>query len=181
MFDFPGYGHAEPRGYLALGVSPLQRYYCASDRWFFLAARPADRPAMAAITGLNEVADLTGAALERALEAAFAAEDAAGLVARLTDAGIAAQVVVPVAELMTDRGVQARGLSVSQLVAGVGSCTMPGVSPRLSGTPALVGSPPRRPGEDAKAVLASVGLADRLDALERGWIVRATDLPAAWP
>jgi hypothetical protein len=26
-----------------------------------------------------------------------------------------------------------------------------------------------------------VGMADRLDALERGWVVRATDLPAAWP
>jgi len=24
-------------------------------------------------------------------------------------------------------------------------------------------------------------LADRLDALERRWVVRATDLPAAWP
>jgi crotonobetainyl-CoA:carnitine CoA-transferase CaiB-like acyl-CoA transferase len=77
--------------------------------------------------------------------------------------------------------VRARGLSVSQDVAGVGSCTMPGVSPRLSDTPALAGYPPRRPGEDARQVLASVGLADRLDALERGWVVRATDLPAAWP
>jgi crotonobetainyl-CoA:carnitine CoA-transferase CaiB-like acyl-CoA transferase len=58
---------------------------------------------------------------------------------------------------------------------------MPGVSPRLSGTPALAGHPPRRPGADAAAVLASVGLDGRLDALERGWVVRATDLPAAWP
>ena len=58
---------------------------------------------------------------------------------------------------------------------------MPGVSPRLSDTPALAGHPPRRPGEAARQVLASVGLADRLDALERGWVARATDLPAAWP
>ncbi|MGH3271889.1 MAG: hypothetical protein ACRDN1_22905, partial [Trebonia sp.] len=101
-------------------------------------------------------------------------------VARLAGAGIAAHAVVPVAELMTDAVARARGLSVTQEVAGVGSCTMPGVSPRLSGTPALVGHPPHRPGEDAGQVLASVGLADRLDALERGWVVRATDLPAAW-
>jgi hypothetical protein len=58
---------------------------------------------------------------------------------------------------------------------------MPGVSPRLSATPALVGHPPHRPGEDARPVLAAAGLADRLDALERGWVVRSADLPPAWP
>jgi crotonobetainyl-CoA:carnitine CoA-transferase CaiB-like acyl-CoA transferase len=181
MFDFPGYQPAEPRGYFALGESPLQRYYRASDRWFFLAARPADLPALAAVTGLTEIAGLTDADREHALEAAFAAAEASSLVTRLTDAGVAAHVVVPVAELMIDDRVRARGLSVTQQVDGVGSCTMPGVSPRLSDTPALVGRPPGRPGEDATEVLASVGLADRLEALERGWVIRATDLPAAWP
>jgi crotonobetainyl-CoA:carnitine CoA-transferase CaiB-like acyl-CoA transferase len=181
MFSFPGYRSAEPHGYFALGENPLQRYYRAGDRWFFLAARQADLAALAAVSGLGEIADLADAAREQALEAAFAAEDATSLVERLTGAGVAAHVVVPVAELMTDPGVRGRGLSVSQQVEGVGSCTMPGVSPRLSDTPALVGSPPRRPGEDARGVLASVGLADRLDALERGWVLRATDLPAAWP
>jgi crotonobetainyl-CoA:carnitine CoA-transferase CaiB-like acyl-CoA transferase len=178
MFDFPGYRPAEPRGYRALGESPLQRYYRARDRWFFLAARPADVPALAAIAGLGE---LTGADREQALEAAFASWDAGDLVARLTGAGIAAHVVVPVAALMTDPAVRGRGLSVTQQVDGVGSCTMPGVSPLLSATPAQVGSPPRRPGEDARDVLGSVGMADRLAALERSWVVRATDLPAAWP
>ena len=182
MFDFPGYRSAEPRGYFALGESPLQRYYRAADRWFFLlAARPEDIPALAAVTRQPELARRTGAALEAALEDAFAADTAQAVVARLADAGIAAHVVVPIADLMTDAVVRARGLSVSQDVAGVGICTMPGVSPRLSDTPALAGNPPRRPGEDARQVLASVGLADRLDALERGWVVRATDLPAAWP
>ncbi len=181
MFDFPGYRPAEPRGYSALGESPLQRYYRAADRWFFLAARPEDIPALAAVTRQPELARRTGAALEAALDDAFAADTAQAVVARLADAGVAAHVVVPIADLMTDAVVRARGLSVSQDVAGVGSCTMPGVSPRLSDTPALAGHPPRRPGEDARQVLASVGLADRLDALERGWVVRATDLPAAWP
>jgi crotonobetainyl-CoA:carnitine CoA-transferase CaiB-like acyl-CoA transferase len=89
--------------------------------------------------------------------------------------------VVPIAEVMADPAARERGLSVTQEVAGAGSCTMPGVSPRLSDTPALVGRPPVRPGESAREVLASVGLAGRLDALERRWVVRATDLPAAWP
>ena len=181
MFDFPGYRPAEPRGYFALGESPLQRYYRAADRWFFLAARPEDIPALAAVTRQPELAHRTGAPLEEALEGAFATDTAQAMAARLTDAGVAAHVVVPIADLMTDVVVRARGLSVTQEVAGVGSCTMPGVSPRLSDTPALAGHPPRRPGEDARKVLASVGLADRLDALERGWVVRATDLPPAWP
>jgi crotonobetainyl-CoA:carnitine CoA-transferase CaiB-like acyl-CoA transferase len=103
------------------------------------------------------------------------------MVARLTGAGIAAHVIVEVAELMTDATVRARGLSVTQEVAGVGSSIMPGVSSRLSDTPALRGHPPRRPGEDTKQVLASVGLADRLDSLERAWVIRASDLPKAWP
>jgi len=31
-------------------------------------------------------------------------------------------------------------------------------------------------------VLASVGLADQLDALERGWVIRSSaDPPPAWP
>jgi crotonobetainyl-CoA:carnitine CoA-transferase CaiB-like acyl-CoA transferase len=181
MLDFAGYQPTEPRGYDALGEGPLQRYYRAADRWFFLAARPADLPALAEVTGDEAVAAGEGAALEQALAGAFAKAAAGELVARLQAAGVAAHVVVPVAELMTDPVVRDRGLSVTQEVTGAGSCTMPGVSPRLSDTPALVGHPPHRPGADAGPVLATAGLADRLDALERRWVVRATDLPAAWP
>jgi crotonobetainyl-CoA:carnitine CoA-transferase CaiB-like acyl-CoA transferase len=181
MFDFPGYIPAEPRGYRAVGEGPLHRYYRASDRWFFLAARPQDVPALVRVTGLAEAAELSGEALEAALERAFAADHANAIAGRLSDAGIAAHVVVPIAELMTDDVVRARGLSVTQDVAEVGPCTMPGISPRLSATPARLGHAPRRPGADAKAVLASVGLGDRLDELDRAWVVRASDLPAAWP
>jgi crotonobetainyl-CoA:carnitine CoA-transferase CaiB-like acyl-CoA transferase len=181
MFDFPGYQPAEPRGYYTLGASPRQRYYRAADRWVFLAARPEDMPALAAVTGVPEVAASTGPDLAAALAAAFATVGATELAARLTAAGIAAHAVVPIAELMTDAVVQGRGLSVIQDVTGVGKCTMPGVSPRLSDTPALVGHPPSRPGADAERVLGSVGLAERLAALERGWVVRAADPPPAWP
>ncbi len=181
MFDVPGYVPSEPRGYAALGEGPLQRFYRASDRWFFLGARPADLPALAEITGSADLASRAGPALGHELADAFKGECAVGLVGRLTDAGIAAHAVVPIAELMTDDVVRARGLSVTQEVPGAGSCTMPGISPRLSATPARVGRPPRQPGADAEAVLAAVGMADRLDALDRSWVVRATELPAAWP
>jgi len=138
--------------------------------------------AIATNTGAtNTGATNTSAALEQALEAAFAPVAAGELVARLRDAGVAAHVVLPIAAVMADPVARERGLSVTQDVPGAGSCTMPGVSPRLSDTPALVGRPPVPPGGSAKEVLAAVGLADRLDALERRWVVRATDLPAAWP
>ena len=181
MFDFPGYRATEPRGYFALGEGPLQRFYRAADRWFFLAARPQDREGLADLTQRPEIADLTGDDLAAALAAAFATSDAQALVDRLAAADIAAHAVVPVADLMADTLVRSRGLSVTQEVENAGSCTMPGVSVRLSDTPARVGRAPRRPGADAAAVLAEVGLAERLEALERGWVVRATDLPAAWP
>jgi crotonobetainyl-CoA:carnitine CoA-transferase CaiB-like acyl-CoA transferase len=182
MFDFPGYQPAEPRGYYTLGAGPLQRYYRAADQWFFLAARPEDLPVLAAVTGVPEIAaGLEPARMEAVLAEAFATVGAAELVARLTGADVAAHAVVPVADLMTDAVVRERGLSVIQDVAGAGKCTMPGVSPLLSETPALVGHPPSRPGADAALVLASVGLADRLDALERGWVVRSADPPPAWP
>jgi crotonobetainyl-CoA:carnitine CoA-transferase CaiB-like acyl-CoA transferase len=186
MFDFDGYAPSEPRGYDALGEGPLQRYYRGADGWFFLAARPADLPALAQVTGDEAVSasagpGSAGAGLGEALEAAFAPAPASETVARLQAAGVAAHVVVPIAGVMADPVARERGLSVTQEVPGAGRCTMPGVSPRLSATPALVGHPPHRPGEDAEPVLASVGLADRLDALQRRWVVRATDLPAAWP
>ena len=183
MFDFPGYRPDEPRGYRALGEGPLQRYYRAADRWFFLAARPDDIPALAAVTGLPEDAVADGVVRPEGtvLEAAFAAATAEDLVTRLTSAGIAAHLVTGLAELMTDPVARARELSVTQEVPGAGACTMPGVSPRLSDTPARPGHPPHRPGEDAREILASVGLDGRLDALERAWVIRATDLPAAWP
>jgi crotonobetainyl-CoA:carnitine CoA-transferase CaiB-like acyl-CoA transferase len=87
---------------------------------------------------------------------------------------------VPVAELMTDAYVRQRGLSVTQIVEGVGETTAPGVPVRLSRTPMRVGEPPHRPGSDAPSILGELGMADELSKLEQAWVLQVNDLPPAW-
>jgi len=54
MFDFAGRPpHDEPRGPQAKGYGPLYRCYEASDGWFFLAAKPAQWPALAQAAGVD--------------------------------------------------------------------------------------------------------------------------------
>ena len=180
MLDCAGHVAAEPRGYEALGEGPLYRFYQASDRWFFLAALPSQKEAMLSLLGLGTAGALEGDALEAALAKRFAGATTREWVDCLLRAGISAQAVVPVAELMADAGVRARGLSVSQEVEGAGACTMPGLSVHLSSTPMRLGDPPRRPGSDAGAILRALGMEAELPSLEKAWAIRASDLPPAW-
>jgi len=179
MLRYKGHVADEPRGYGALGTGPLNRFYQARDRWFFLAATKQNASKLNEVEGLA-VSGLDGAKLEAALADAFARNTASEWVKRLTKAGIAAQAVVPVKELMTDPYVRQRGLSVSQNVESVGETTAPGLSVRLSRTPMRLGEPPHRPGSDAPAILTRIGLADDLSKLEQQWLLQVNDLPAAW-
>jgi len=179
MLRFAGYQATEPRGYFALGSGPLNRFYKASDAWFFLALRSADRSHLKSVPGLEGV-DPDSEGLEQALEAAFARETAAVWTERLRKAGVSAQPRVPVAELMTDPYVKKRGLSVCQEVEDVGETTAPGLSVRLSRTPMRLGDAPRRPGSDAAAILEEIGMADQLARLEKAWVLQASDLAPAW-
>ena len=178
MLRYEGHVADEPRGYGALGTGPLNRFYQASDRWFFLAVPSQNAAKLQGIEGLA-VDGLEGTKLETALTDAFLRETAATWVRRLCDAEIAAQAVVPVGELMQDEHVKRRRLSVSQTVEGVGETTAPGLSVRLSRTPMRLGEP-HRPGSDAAAILGRLGMTDQLEKLERAWVLQVNDLPAAW-
>jgi crotonobetainyl-CoA:carnitine CoA-transferase CaiB-like acyl-CoA transferase len=180
MLEYAGHVADEPRGYEALGTSPLNRFYQASDRWFFLAAPLMDAACLSTVDGLEDTAGLEGAELERALEATFAELPAAVWVERLLRAGASAHAVVPAAELMADPAVCAQGLSVTQSVEVVGEATMPGLSVRLSRTPMRLGEPPHRPGSDAAQILDELGIGDRLPGLARAWALQVEDLPPAW-
>jgi crotonobetainyl-CoA:carnitine CoA-transferase CaiB-like acyl-CoA transferase len=178
MLRYEGYVADEPRGYGALGTGPLNRFYQASDRWFFLALPEKDAEKLAAVSGLA-LSGLSGTKLESLLEETFPGEPAATWVQRLCDAGIAAQAVAPVAELMQDENVKRRGLSVSRDVEGAGETTAPGLSVHFSRTPMRLGEP-HRPGSDAAAILQRIGMGDRLAKLEQAWVLQVNDLPPAW-
>jgi crotonobetainyl-CoA:carnitine CoA-transferase CaiB-like acyl-CoA transferase len=174
MLDYAGATHDEPRGYEAQGTGPLNRYYRASDGWFFLAAAGAE----AELSTLMQV-DLSSPDLESSLIEAFAADSAETWVAKLQAVGVAAHAVTPLARVMVDDQVLARGLSITQEVAGR-EATMPGIGVRLSETPLRVAGTVHQPGSDAAEVLEEIGWADRLEALERAWVLRTRDLPPTW-
>jgi crotonobetainyl-CoA:carnitine CoA-transferase CaiB-like acyl-CoA transferase len=171
MLDYAGHVSDEPRGYMALGTGPLNRFYQGSDGiWFFLAVPECDAEKLSQVEGLQP----------GDLETSFKQQTAAEWVQRLRDHGLSAQVRVPVAELMQDAYVRKRGLSVTQEVDGIGATTAPGLPVRLSRTPMRLGDPPRRPGSDAAAILQELGMQEAVAKLERAWVLQASDLPAAW-
>jgi crotonobetainyl-CoA:carnitine CoA-transferase CaiB-like acyl-CoA transferase len=173
MLDYAGKVWEEPRGWHALGSGPLQRFYQAQDGWFFLAARSHEAARLSAVLGLP-VFD------EARLECCFAEQPAAIWVERLRQAGVSAQVVVHLSDLMQDPWVRDHELSVTQCADDVGNVTYPGLSVRLSETPMLLGSAARRPGADAESVLGEIGLTDAIPRLEQKWVLQTTNLPSAW-
>ena len=171
MLDYAGKVYDEPRGWTALGTGPLQRFYRAQDGWFFLGARHADAGRVTEAVGVKAVGDLEGRFLEQPV---------AAWVERLRAAGVSAQAVVSLPDLMTDPWVREHGLSVSQCSEEVGEVTYPGRSVQMSDTPVRLGPPARQPGADGPAVLAEIGLADAVEKLERQWVLQTTNLPRGW-
>jgi crotonobetainyl-CoA:carnitine CoA-transferase CaiB-like acyl-CoA transferase len=88
-----------------------------------------------------------------------------GVVSALTTAGIGAQQLVSATALMNDPWVVAHGLSLTRVAAGGDAITAIGPPFRLSRTPVVPGTLVAAPGADGADVLASVGMADRIDEL----------------
>ena len=68
MLQYAGTCVDEPRGYMTLGTGPLNRFYQAQDRWFFLGASAMGRQ-LADVEGLQTAG--LGEELEKALEDQF--------------------------------------------------------------------------------------------------------------
>ncbi len=156
----------EPRGQDALGSSPLNRAYEASDGWLFLAAPPRHRAALDGVEGLASITGLEGEALESELERLLAGRAVDSWVGRLTARGIGAhRVVFDMRELLDDPWVQAHGLSITREHDDWGPITTTGPTTRLSRTPVVPGRPAPRPGSNSREILEEVGLGDRFESL----------------
>jgi crotonobetainyl-CoA:carnitine CoA-transferase CaiB-like acyl-CoA transferase len=176
---FEGKEWTEPRGQRALGSGPLHRLYRASDGWFFLGTRPDDLPCLAAVEGLAGIDGVPADALAAFLEERLAGDTVASWVERLTAAGAGAHRLVSANELMEDPWVRAHGLAVTREHDGVGSFTTIGPAARLQRTPMVLGRPVPQPGADAPAVLASIGMRERLDELVQAGAVAVPALAPA--
>jgi len=195
LLDYPGKTWTEPAGPGALGEGPLQRFYRASDGWFFLGVTETDLIRLSGVPGLELTAlettveagpRTTGGGeagreeLGKLLEERFLARPAAAWVAALQSAGLGAHEVVDLAALMADPRARGRRMSVTQVSPEAGEVTMPGIAIKMSATPPRLGEAAGQPGADAREVLRLAGLAGSLSELEQLWAVQATGLPAGW-
>jgi crotonobetainyl-CoA:carnitine CoA-transferase CaiB-like acyl-CoA transferase len=174
--DYQGKKWDEPHGQEALGSGPLDRMYQAGDGWLFLAARTKD---LARCAELADLAGVSGAELERALEERMRSRGVAAWVEALTRGGIGAHRVVPsLPELMTEPLTQARGLAVTRDHEGFGPITTTSPGMRLSRTPVTAGRPAAKPGSDAASVLAEIGMAGELERLIRDGVIAVDGVKA---
>jgi crotonobetainyl-CoA:carnitine CoA-transferase CaiB-like acyl-CoA transferase len=150
MVDFAGRRWDEPSGLAATGWGPLYRLYKGSDRWFFLAAQqPGQLARLAMIEGLHGVDQAPASEFPALLAVRFAAAPAAAWVARLTAAGLSAQVARDVHENMADPVHIARGLSILRDHPELGRICNVGRSRRFSRTRSIHCSRRRRSGATA--------------------------------
>jgi crotonobetainyl-CoA:carnitine CoA-transferase CaiB-like acyl-CoA transferase len=179
MQAYTGKRWDEPRGQDSLGSGPLHRAYQARDGWFFVGARQEDAPRLAAVHGLGDLTSLRGEALEQALETHFRTDTVAHWVERLTAAGIGAhRHIADLETLMQDPWVTAHGLSLTREHDAMGLVTTCGPVPRLSRTPIRIGQPAPKPGADGPAILAEMGLGERLEGLIEAGVVRVDGVAA---
>ncbi|MFI7673125.1 CaiB/BaiF CoA transferase family protein [Actinophytocola sp. NPDC049390] len=170
----------EPAGPGARGHTPLQRFYRASDRWFFLGATLADLYRLTEVAGFTVPRGRSLDVLQPRFDAAFATRTAREWVDVLRAMGIGAHEVVDLAELMTDPLVRERGLSVTQVSAEVGEVTMPGIALSMSATGPRIGAPVAPAGTDAVEVLDRIGLGAAVPDLEARGALQTAGLPHGW-
>jgi crotonobetainyl-CoA:carnitine CoA-transferase CaiB-like acyl-CoA transferase len=130
----------------ALGWSPSQRLYRASDGWLFVADHPAD-------------------------EHEFESETVATCVEKLAHQGISAHALVPIDALMRDQWVIDHGLSLTCLLDTGETVTAVGPPARLSRTPVQPGQPAPTPGTDAASILRDIGRDAQLEELVRMGVI----------
>jgi formyl-CoA transferase len=161
----------EPTGSSMPGIAPTNAYRCSDG--FALIAGNGDsifRRLMAAIGrgDLADAPDLAGnvgrvarvAEIDAAIEAWTATRTVAEVLAAMATARVPAGKVYTAKDIHDDPHYRARAMIVPQITRDGWSLDVPGVVPRLTGTPGTLRSPAPRLGEDSDAVLRELGLGD---------------------
>jgi len=168
----------EPTGSSMPGIAPTSAYRCSDG--FALIAGNGDsifRRLMAAI-GRDDLADAPDLAgnvgrvarvteIDAAIEAWTAQRTVADVLAAMAAARVPAGKVYTAKDIHDDPHFRARGMIVAQVTRGGWSLDVPGVVPRLTGTPGTLRSPAPLLGEDTDAVLRELGLGDEAIAALR--------------
>jgi crotonobetainyl-CoA:carnitine CoA-transferase CaiB-like acyl-CoA transferase len=164
MLTYAGQKRDEPRGLYAKGWNVQDRFYKASDRWFYLVAPgPDGRDRLIRVAGVTpESADL-----EAALAARFATAPAAHWVERLNASGIGAHVAAKLTDVLTDESAERRRLVLRWNENGKELRSL-GLVARMSMTQPMPGKAAPL-GAHSREVLAENGLANRFaDLLANG-------------
>ncbi len=161
----------EPGGSALPGIAPSNAYRCADgvvlvagngDSIFKRLMKAIGRedlgedPALAHNAGrVARVAEIDGA-----IEAWTAARNVDEVLAVLTAADVPVGKVYTAADIAADPHYQARDMLLEQTTREGRTLTVPGIVPKLLGTPGRLRTPAPRLGEDTDAVLAGLGLTD---------------------
>jgi len=161
----------EPTGSSMPGIAPTNAYRCSDG--FVLIAGNGDsifRRLMEAIgrSDLANAPDLAGnvgrvarvAEIDGAIEAWTSTRTVADVLAAMAAARVPAGKVYTAKDIHEDPHYRARQMIVRQVTRDGWSLDVPGVVPKLSGTPGTLRSPAPRLGEDTEAVLRELGLGD---------------------
>jgi crotonobetainyl-CoA:carnitine CoA-transferase CaiB-like acyl-CoA transferase len=166
MLEYAGQMRDEPRGLNAKGWNAQDRFYRASDRWFYLAAPgPEGRDRLTRVAGLGSgIADL-----ESRLAECFATAPAASWVEKLVAAGIGAHVAAKLTDVLTDESAERRGLMLRWYENGKEARSL-GLVSRMSMTQPIPGKPAPL-GADSRELVTEAGLADRFADLIAAGVV----------
>ena len=161
----------EPTGSSMPGIAPTNAYRCSDG--FVLIAGNGDsifRRLMEAIgrSDLANAPDLAGnvgrvarvAEIDGAIEAWTSTRTVADVLTAMAAARVPAGKVYTAKDIQQDPHYRARQMIVRQVTRDGWSLDVPGVVPKLSGTPGTLRSPAPRLGEDTEAVLRELGLGD---------------------
>jgi len=161
----------EPTGSSMPGIAPTNAYRCSDG--FVLIAGNGDsifRRLMEAIgrSDLANAPDLAGnvgrvarvAEIDGAIEAWTSTRTVADVLAAMAAARVPAGKVYTAKDIHEDPHYRARQMIVRQVTRDGWSLDVPGVVPKLCGTPGTLRSPAPRLGEDTEAVLRELGLGD---------------------